>query len=103
MKVYYEANDGTIFTDESECLDHEFLQTIEDDLIYLIFYDAEGGILRHPLNEAEYGLCQTIIALTPDAITALHKIADYTGFCEYSSVTSIGNWEWEEGKGFIKK
>lgn len=102
MKVYYEANDGTIFNDQFECEEYEFLQSIEDDLNYLIFYDAEGNILRHPLNEAEYGLCQTITALTPNAITALHKIVDYTGFCEYSSITSTGNWEWEEGKGFVK-
>ena len=103
MRIIYEAFDGTQFNDEFECKDYEWKKDHEKSLCNLIFYDKNGKILNNKLSEETYNKVMTINVLTTDAIKTLEDIGDYTGFCSYYDIDSIGEWNWNKKEEKFKK
>lgn len=99
MKTIYIADDGTQFDDKYDCKDYEFLSTLKD-VEKIIIVDAEGTILNdNPLDilkDETYHACAKVIITSPAAVESLHKIADYTGFCDYFDIKKPGMYKYVE-------
>lgn len=92
MRTVYIADDGKEFDDECECQVYEF----ESSLNAIKIYDKDGNKLKDLLSEGTYYEAKKIIINTKEELRDLHKIADYTGFCGYESITSVGIWIYDE-------
>lgn len=97
MRTIYIADDGAQFEDKWECEVYEFCQTLPD-LDKIILVDDNGKILNSDsmllFDEDTYTNTQVIIISSAEAVKSLHKIAEYTGFCEYKDITQPGFWRW---------
>jgi len=96
MKIVYIAYDGTEFSDQWECEDYEWRQLHSFDDI--IFYDGKGNPLTDVLSEETYNNVAKVIVKTDEAVRILHDLADYTGFCCYESIDSVGTWTFKDGE-----
>lgn len=99
MRTVYIADDGAQFEDKWKCEAYEFYQTLPDlDKITLI--DAYDNVLNSDpmafFDEDTYTKTEVVIINSAEAVKSLHKIAEYTGFCEYKDITQPGFWRWSE-------
>ena len=104
MKIIYEAFDGTQFDDEFKCTDYEWKKEHNASFKDLIFYDIDGKVmLGDKLIENIYNNVMKIEVLSNNAVQLIQDIADYTGFCCYYDIDSIGKWSWNEKEKKFKK
>ncbi len=97
MKILYIADDGTQFENEHECTDYEW-RLAHPHLNEIKFLNAAGEpILSDPLEEITYDNTETVIIPNEEALQTLQDLADYTGFCEYYDINSIGTWNFYGG------
>lgn len=93
MKILYIADDGTQFEDEWECTDYEW-RLAHPHLKEIKFLNAAGEpILSDPLEDITYNKTETVIVPNEAALQDLQDLADYTGFCDYMDIDSIGTWK----------
>lgn len=92
MKMLYVADDGTQFENEWKCIDYEW-RLAHPQLNEIKFLDAAGEpILSSPFEDITYNDTETVIVPSETALQTLQELADYTGFCEYNDINSIGTW-----------
>lgn len=96
MKILYKSDDGMIFDNEFDCIDHEWRLKHDKSIRLIEFYDKEGNIIDDKLSENSYNTVQTIVVPTIEALNTLRQIAEYTGFCNYFDVEDIGKWQWDD-------
>lgn len=93
MKILYIADDGTSFEDEWECTDYEW-RLAHPHLNEIKFLNAkEIPLLSDPLEDITYNNTETVIIPNKEALQDLQDLANYTGFCEYLDIDSIGTWK----------
>ena len=93
MKILYIADDSTQFEDEWECTDYEW-RLAHPHLKEIKFLNAAGELLTSdPLEETTYNNTETVIVPNEAALQELQDLTNYTGFCEYSDIDSIGTWK----------
>lgn len=91
MRVVYVADDGTEFTDELECEHYEWcLNHINVNRIKL--YDCDGNELQDIMSQDTYEEADVVIVPDAEALTELHELASFTGFCCYHLIDSPGRW-----------
>lgn len=101
MKTLYIADDGTQFENKWKCADYEW-KLAHPHLSEIRFLNAAGELLlSDPLEETTYNNTETVIVPNEAALQDLQELADYTGFCEYSDIDSIGTWK-HNGKSMYK-
>lgn len=99
MTTIYIAFDGTPFKNENDCKfyewkqNHSLLDTIE-------FYDKNGTRSFDYFSEDTYTKVEKIIVKDEPSLAALKDLANYTGFCCYEDITSVGTWNWD-GDEFV--
>jgi hypothetical protein len=93
MEILYIADDGTQFKNRRKCENYEW-RLNHPHLNKIKFLDAAGNpLLSDPLEEITYNATETIIIPDEAALQDLRDLGDYTGFCEYSDIDSIGTWK----------
>lgn len=91
MRVIYIADDGTQFDDVFKCEDHEWkLNHPGSSDVHM--FDADGNELSDILSEKTYHSAEVIVAESEEALDTLKALADYTGYCCYYDITSVGKW-----------
>lgn len=103
MKIIYEAFDGTQFDNEFVCTDYEWAKNHTEGLRDIIFHGKNGEIYYDKLHENTYNNVMHIEILSEEGLKTLKDIADYTGFCCYYDVDSIGKWSWNKKEEKFKK
>lgn len=109
MKIIYEANDGTIFDNEYDCLFYEEKKdhlNLENILLYTRDNIKLGFNFNDILNEKYYNYSEKIILHNEKEFKDFIWLAEYCGWCEwYDFITSSGTWiRYEEnGNGRWKK
>lgn len=78
---YWEADDGTVFEDESECLEYEWKQNVEAISDQFILLDGRYKKLD-PTDTASYDNCYFIFLMNEQAGRKLKNIWD----CDVTSV-----------------
>lgn len=83
MEIIYRANDGTEFTNEQDCINHENVESyICDKKHFIAFnsdfepYDITPGRIECVFEMMEYFIC-----LTDEAVTAFDTLYKRCGFC----------------------
>ena len=100
MEIIYRANDGTEFTNEQDCINHENVENcICDKKHFIAFnsdlepYDITPDSIEYELEMMEYFVC-----LTDEAVAAFDTLYKRCGFCfpvqELKARTYYG-WEVE--------
>ena len=100
MEIIYRANDGTEFTNEQDCINHENVEScICDKKHFIAFnsdlepYDITPDRIEDALEMMEYFVC-----LTDEAVVAFDTLYKRYGFCapveEVKARTYYG-WEVE--------
>lgn len=95
MRIIYEAEDGTRFDNEEECLSYE-LAIDSTDLDNIIFYDEYD--LGYHINKKNiyddniYNNCESIYIHNEAELNALLKLAKDCGWCEFETFTEPGYW-----------
>lgn len=107
MRIEYVADDGKRFETEEDCRFYEFRLSLSASINDIQFYDKYNRLIEPKENdlfsEEFYGSVYRIYIPDQDAVTALLKVADYTGFCCYADIYSTGFWTFnEEKETFIK-
>lgn len=98
MEIIYRANDGTEFTNEQDCINHENVESyICDKKHFIAFnsdfepYDITPDGIEYVFEMMEYFIC-----LTDEAVTAFDTLYKHCGFCfpveELKACTYYG-WE----------
>lgn len=102
MRVIYIADDGTQFDDVFKCEDYEWrLNHPGSNDVHM--FDANGNELPNILTEKTYDNVMVVVAESEEALDALKALADYTGYCDYYDITSVGKWRFNNIIGeFIK-
>lgn len=101
MKILYVADDGTQFEDEWECTVYEW-RLAHPHLSEIKFLNAAGEpILSDPLEDITYNSTETVIVPNEEALQDLRDLTNYTGFCEYNDIDSIGTWKHCSGSRYI--
>ena len=100
MEIIYRANDGTEFTDEQDCINHENVEScICDKKHFIAFnsdlepYDITPDRIEYALEMMEYFVC-----LTDEAVTAFDTLYKRCGFCfpvEQLKARTYYGWEVE--------
>ena len=109
MNILYEADDGTIFDNEYDCLFYEEKKdhlNLEGILIYTKNNVILGFDLDDLLNEKYYYQSEKVILHNEKEFKDFIWLAEYCGWCEwYDFITSPGIWvRYEEnGNGCWKK
>lgn len=103
MKVIYIADDGTHFDNELECVTHEWFLThraIND----IEFLDKNGNWLGDFLSEDTYNNVMKIVIPNRAAMHDFIDLAQYTGFCAYADIDSMGTWVWDDKRSqFVRE
>ncbi len=100
MKIIYQAEDGTTFDNEFDCLAYEETKTY--NFIYSIdFFDSFGdkySIVKENLfNDNWYYSCEKIHIHNQDELSELLRLSRDCGWCEfYEQIDSVGVWERKE-------
>ena len=100
MEIIYRANDGTDFTDEQDCINHENVEScICDKKHFIAFnsdfepYDITQDSIENALEMMEYFIC-----LTDAGVDAFNTLYNRYGYCspvkELKARTYYG-WEVE--------
>ena len=100
MEIIYRANDGTDFTDEQDCINHETVEScICDKKHFIAFnsdfepYDITQDSIENALEMMEYFIC-----LTDAGVDAFNTLYNRYGYCspvkELKARTYYG-WEVE--------
>lgn len=83
MEIIYRANDGTEFTNEQDCINHENVESyICDKKHFIAFnsdfepYDITPDGIEYVFEMMEYFIC-----LTDEAVTAFDTLYKHCGFC----------------------
>ena len=101
MTTIYVAFDGKQFQNEADCefyewkCGHTLLDRIE-------FYDKDDIRVFDYFSESACNAVEKIVIKDEPALNQLHELAEYTGFCSYDDITSIGTWNWD-GEKFVKE
>ena len=101
MRVIHIAEDGTLFDNEFECRDYEFIISLKD-IKKISCYNDDCELMTDLLSQDTYDYGNTIIIETLEALKTFHKIADYCGWCEWDRIDSVGIWKWQDD-GFYEK
>lgn len=91
MRVVYISDDGKEFNDEFECEQHEWIIN-NPDIENIHIYDKDGNELVDLFSENTYDKSYRIEVLDESALDALHKLAEYTGFCLYKTINDYGDY-----------
>lgn len=102
MKILYIADDGTQFTDETECEIYEWkLKHVHLKDVHA--YDKDDNELKDLFKEDTYNKSEKIIVTTEEAVKELQELGDYTGYNSYEDINEIGEWNFDIHKGaFVK-
>lgn len=103
MRVIYIADDGTQFDNMFKCEDYEWrLNHPGSNDIHM--YDADGNELSEIITDKTYHSVEVVVAESEEALDALKELADYTGYCCYYDITSVGKWRFNNIVGeFVKE
>ena len=101
MTIIYIAFDGTQFENESECESYEW-KHVHPLLDCIEFYDENGIRIFNYFSEDVYNKVEKIIIKDEPSLVELQNLAEYTGFCSYEDITSIGTWSWDGNKFVIE-
>ena len=90
----YQAEDGRIFDNLSDCSLHEITERIKNTGIKM--YDKNGKAFSTTtyLSDDTYNNIETIIISNEQDLEDIQKIYDYTGF--YYGIDRIGTWVWDD-------
>ena len=103
MTTIYIAFDGKQFQNEGDCAFYEWscAHTLLDRIE---FYDSDGIRIFNYFSESAYNSIVKIIVKDQPSLQQLKDLADYTGFCSYEDITSIGTWIWDKNQEkFVKQ
>ena len=93
MRTVYIANDGKEFNDVYECKRYEW--TLDyPGLNDVTFYDDNDKEMNDKFSENTYEYVARIIIPNKDALVAIQKLGQYTGFSCYEWIDSVGEWIW---------
>ena len=95
MHVIYISDDGKEFNDEFECEQHEWIIS-NPDIENIHIYDVNGNELVDLFSENTYDKSYKIEVPNESALDALHKFAEYTGFCSYQTVDGCGTYVYDK-------
>lgn len=93
MRILYIADDGTEFDNEFDCEVYE--ETNRHNKVNDIeVYDADGNrvLFESVYNDAFYNEAEKIIIHTEEEVADILWLAEYTGWCEFEQITSVGTW-----------
>lgn len=103
MTIIYIADDGTHFDNEWDCEAYEWKlnhQHIKD----ILAFDKDGNKFEDMMAEDTYNYSTKIVITSDAALQAIRDLASYTGYCEYESIDSIGEWIHDDRKNcFVKE
>lgn len=103
MKVVYMSDDGEIFDNKYDCMDHEWLLYHSNMKYFVGFYDKNLEELKNVFSEDTYQNTDMVIVTDNIVIADLHALAEYTGFCNYKDITEVGIWKFDKKKGHFVK
>ena len=102
MTIIYIADDGTQFDNEWDCDAYEW-KLNHPHLKDILMFDENGNKFEDNLAEDTYNNCSKVVITNDDTLQAIRDIASYTGYCEYESIDSIGEWVHDDRKNcFVK-
>ena len=107
MRILYIADDGTEFDNEFDCEVYE--ETNRHNTAYNIeVYDLDGNRLtltKDLSDEDFYWKAEKVVLHTKEEVDDLQWLAEYTGWCEFEQLTSVGTWvrREENGEGIWEK
>lgn len=88
----YEAEDGKIFGDRSECEAYEFKLTCEKAKAR--GFDRNGNPVYDLGLQRSYEVVETVEVPHQEALDDIRKIYNFTGF--YGDIKELGTWKWDE-------
>lgn len=95
MKTLYEAEDGTIFSNEDACYNYETTLKFPE-LFNIQFYDEKNNVYHiektDPFNDKYYQNCEKISIRDNAELMCLHWLAFETGWSEFEQITEPGTW-----------
>ncbi len=101
MKVIYEAEDGTRFTNAVDCEDYEW--KLKHPVINKIkFYDSNDEELYDIFNDVTYENADKVVVPDEECVKELHFFTEYTGYHSYDTIDSPGTWVFDT-TGYTKE
>lgn len=105
MRILYIADDDTIFDNEFDCEEYEFMKHVTLDLFDTVFFDENKQPMKNihsVISEELYNTVWCIYVPTLEAAKAMQEVGDYTGFA-YNNISEAGFWAWnDETQSFEK-
>lgn len=95
MHVVYISDDGKEFNDEYECERYEWIIN-NPDIENIHIYDKDGNELVDLFSENTYDKSYRIEVPDEKTLEALHKLAEYTGFCLYRIIDGCGTYVYDK-------
>lgn len=83
MEIIYRANDGTEFTNEQDCINHENVENCICDKKHFIAFNSDFEPYDITPNRIEgvFEMMEYFICLTDEAVTAFDILYKRCGFC----------------------
>lgn len=93
MRILYIADDGTEFDNEFDCEHYEEIKR-HNKINDVEVYDADDNrvLFDSVYNDAFYNNAEKIIIHTEEEVEDILWLAEYTGWCEFEQLTSVGTW-----------
>ena len=95
MRILYIADDGKEFDNEFECEHYEWLQN-HPHLKQIKCYDKNDKQLKDIMSDNTYYFTKKIVVPTDECVKDLADLAEYTGYCDYTTITKAGIWNYDD-------
>ncbi len=92
---YWVAEDGTEFSSETECEEHELKRKLLDTELRVICPETNSAYFGPLIIEQEvHNQCDCVIVRSTKALEDLQAIQKFTGF--YDGIDGLGEWKYDD-------